>query len=212
MSGHIDFGNDGDVAFGRVGNNFAEIFLGVETTVGDVVVFGSVAPDDGFWSYGADFGEPGILLDFDSPALVIGEMEVEGIDLEQGEVVYELEDFCFGGEMPGDVEHDSAPLESGLVGDGEAWDLPEGGLGSSCVVGDREELAEGLNSVEEARFGGGGDCEVFGGGDEFVAFGVLLGGRFKEEGDCVGCFWTGVECITGCGGECFSKVGSGDWG
>lgn len=124
MTGHIYFRDNGDMAFGGVGDDFAEFVLGVEATVRDVVVLGGVPSDDGSWADGADLSEARIFLDFDSPALIISQMEVECVDLEKGESVDEFENFGFGCEMSGDIKHDSPPFESGLIGDGEARNLP----------------------------------------------------------------------------------------
>ncbi len=124
MARHIYFGDNGDVAFCGVRDDFAEIVLGVEATVRDVVVLGSVSPDDSLWSDGADLGEARVLLNFDSPALIIGEVEVERVDFEESKRIDEFEDFRFGGEVTGDIEHDSAPFEAGLVCNGKAGNLP----------------------------------------------------------------------------------------
>jgi hypothetical protein len=70
VAGHVDFGDDVDVACGGVGNDVADLFLGVEAAVAFAVVGVAVSVGRGGFAPGADFGEFGVFLDFDAPALV----------------------------------------------------------------------------------------------------------------------------------------------
>ncbi len=71
MAGHVDFGEYGDLSFGGVGHEFADLILGVEAAV---AFWGAVASGARWDAFGADCSEFGVAFDFDTPALVVGEV------------------------------------------------------------------------------------------------------------------------------------------
>ena len=159
VAGHFYFGDDVYVALFCVGDDFADVVLGVESAVTFSVVFVwavAVVSDEGFISPCAYFGEFGILFDFDTPALIVGEVEVEGVHLVHCECVDELEDELFGHEVAGGVEHYASPGESGIVIDSQTRDFPRDiGCGLFAVYFFGEQLEERLRGVEDAcRVGG----------------------------------------------------------
>ena len=83
MAGHLNFRHDRDVSRRRISDDFADVFLGVETAVTSVravseAVFLLKAEPD-FTAPRADFREFGIGFDFDAPALVVCQMPVKGV-------------------------------------------------------------------------------------------------------------------------------------
>lgn len=96
MTWHVDFRDDRYVAGLGVGNDFFEFRLGVETAVGNAIIFVCVVTNDCVLAHGADFGESWEFFDFDSPALVVGEVEVECVDFVDSEGVNKFFDFIFG--------------------------------------------------------------------------------------------------------------------
>ena len=79
VSRKVDFGNNGDVAFGCIIYDFFGLFLGVESTVRFAVVFAGVTSDDCFCSVSTDFSQFRIFFDFQTPALIVGDMPVEAV-------------------------------------------------------------------------------------------------------------------------------------
>ena len=73
MARKVDFRNHGDVTLGCISHDVLDFLLSVETAIGRTVALGAVA---------ADGSKLRILLDFDAPALVLGEVEVHGVHLE----------------------------------------------------------------------------------------------------------------------------------
>ncbi|CAM5616284.1 hypothetical protein SGRI78S_02605 [Streptomyces griseus subsp. griseus] len=118
-----------------------------------MAVLGARAP-------GADLGQARVALDLDAPALVVGEVEVEDVQLVRGQQVQVAQDVFLGQEVPRDVEHHAAPAEAGLVLDDDRRDLPGAARGEgSAPEGVRaEELPERLRAPEDAGRGAAGDA------------------------------------------------------
>ena len=72
VAGHLDLRHDHDVALARVLDHVADLLLGVEPAAAAAVGFG--AP-------GADAGELRVLAYLDAPALVVGQMPVQHVEL-----------------------------------------------------------------------------------------------------------------------------------
>ncbi|KUO20158.1 hypothetical protein AQJ91_15335 [Streptomyces dysideae] len=96
------------------------------------------------------------------------------VDLAQGELVDVALDLFDGDEVPGDVEHRAAPAVARGVLDGAARDQPGAGLDGVLLDGRREELAQGLDAVEEAGGLGGGDGDARTAAVEAVPLGAVL--------------------------------------
>lgn len=144
MPGHVDLGNDLDVALCGVGHDGAYVVLGVKTAVGFSIVSVAafvglvVSADDGLPAYGPDLGQQGIVFDLDAPSLIFGEMPVKYVQLVHGEDVDETLHLVYGPEMTPGVEHSAAVCEAGFVADDDR---------GYCSVGS-DELAECLQGVE----------------------------------------------------------------
>ena len=92
MTRHFDFGDDADESRARVLDDFAYVVLRVETAVRLAVVdverrIALGLADERLRPPCAGGGETRVFLDLDPPALVVGEMPVEGVHFVQREQV-----------------------------------------------------------------------------------------------------------------------------
>ena len=108
-----------------VSNDFAYIFLCVETTVRSIVRHSaSICITGCFLSPSSDFCEFRILLDFDSPALVLCEMPVEHVLLVHCHHIDEFHHFLLRIEVAAAVEVHTSPRKLRLIYDTAAWQRP----------------------------------------------------------------------------------------
>ena len=84
MAGHVDFGDDGDVAVGRIAHDIADFVLSVVTAVADAVVDRRVMAQHGAVAPRTHFGQPRIFLYFHAPALIIGQVPVQAVHAVEG--------------------------------------------------------------------------------------------------------------------------------
>ena len=101
MPGAVDLGNDLDEALGGVGDD-AGVVLGGEVAAWTAV---DVARP-------TDFGEQRPAGHRQPPSLVVGEMEMEDVDLVQRDQIDVAEHVVDAEEVAGDVEHRPAVLEA----------------------------------------------------------------------------------------------------
>src|SRR6266508_5207740 len=89
MPRHFYLGNDRHVAISRVGHDVADLILRVEAAIALAVVcgHGPRPSDHGLASKCTHLGEKWILLDFDSPSLIVGEVPVKRVELVRSEKV-----------------------------------------------------------------------------------------------------------------------------
>ena len=99
MGGHLDLGDDGDIAVGRIFHDLSGVVLGQVTAVGaeigGVGVAGSAfAPflPGQFGTPGSVFCQPWVFLDFKTPAGSVGKVQVQTVDLQARQGVDLLED------------------------------------------------------------------------------------------------------------------------
>ena len=115
MARQIDFRNDVDVTLGSILNEVAELVLGIETAMTDVVVEVPVMPDDRSVTVGTNLSQFRVFLDFDAPALVVAEVEMELVHIVHGQHV----DIDFhrvqGDKMTTGVEVNATIGEVGVV-------------------------------------------------------------------------------------------------
>ena len=177
VAGHVDFGNDGDVSVGGIVHDVAHLVLGVEASVGYLVVNAGDAADDGACPFGTDFRELGVTVYLHAPALVFGEVPVEGVEVVECEHVDEFLDE-FGLEVvAAAVEHRSAVAEAGIVDDAC------GGEGDALCLFQGQRLAERLHTVEHAARCFAFDGDAFGLHGDDVAFFLLdLGVELERDG------------------------------
>ena len=162
VAGEFNFWNHRDVARSRVGHDFTHLVLGVESAVARAVkALIAVGTDLRGIAPGSDLGEARVALDFDAPALVLGEVPVKAVHFVlRHQVEVALDEFNVK-KVAADVQMHSAVGKSRLVAYGH------GGQRLAAVLG----LNEGLDSVKD----GGGRTS----GDHNLAFadaqGVGLG-------------------------------------
>ncbi len=210
VAGQIDLGDDRDRAGCGVGDDLAEIVLRVEaavrSTVARCVPRGAVlalrAPT-------AHLGELREGVDLDAPTLVVGQVEVEDVQLVPCREVDEAEDVGLREEVPGDVEHDAAPAEAGCVLDRRGRDGPvDARHERPAVDGGRQELGEGHRSGEGAGRVGRDDPHTLLAHRQAVAAGgqaVLV-----DERDAVGPqVDAGVEVVAGRGLQDLAQPAAG---
>ncbi|CAM3661088.1 hypothetical protein STAL104432_27240 [Streptomyces albus] len=163
VAGQLDLGDDGDVPFGGVGDDLAQVVLGVVAAVRAFVPQrrGTV-PDAGAGPPGAGPGEARIAVDLDAPALVVGQVEVEDVELVGGEQVEDAQDTVLGQEVPGDVQHQAAPGVAGRVLDAAGGQLPDGPVDGAAEGGGRQPLAQGVGGVVESGGVTAGESDAFG--------------------------------------------------
>src|SRR5690606_39114069 len=106
VAGQIDLGNDRDVPGRRVSDDFRVFLLRVEAT--------RTAADLG---QAARLGEPRPRADLDAPSLSVGEVQMQHVDLVQGDRVDVLLHLVDREEVPGHVEHRAAPAEAWPIDD-----------------------------------------------------------------------------------------------
>ena len=152
VTGHIDFGKDFDEAVLGIGNNFLHIFLCVETAVVFTVrgVFTTPAQLLRF-APSSNFGEFGVLLNFNTPTLVFRQVPVEAVHLICCHHVENALHFFLTKEVATFVKHKSAPTVEGFVGNAYA-----GNFGAhiflrsdTCHHLGGEQLLKSLKAVEE---------------------------------------------------------------
>lgn len=147
---HLELWNDCDGTLASILDDLLDLVDGVEEwTIWGVVWCVPVPHLRAEVPLGANLGKLRVLLEFDSPSLILGEVDVNGVDLEAGEAVDALEDSVEFDEVTAWVKHGTTPLETWEVGDADAWSGPLLGLDRLRVDLDREELKERLETVEE---------------------------------------------------------------
>ena len=184
---HLDLGDDGDEPALGVGDDLADLVLGVETSVGRLLFRGLGRPLVPVLVFpvdppGAHLGQLGVLLDLDPPALVVREVPVEGVHLMENQKIDVLQHEFLGEEMPRTVEHHAPPGKPRGVldvdtrqGEGRGRALPGKDLG-------RQKLEDSLSAVQEPR--GRGRLEHDAGGGNMEPVGLTGRGRvggFLEE-------------------------------
>ena len=118
VAGHVYLGHDGDVAIGRVAHDIAHLVLRVETTVADrLSCFRVDAGRTRRNAPSADLGQAWIFPDLQSPALVVGQVPLQDIELVQGHCIDEQLDLVRCLHVPRGIEHQAAPGKSRLVFD-----------------------------------------------------------------------------------------------
>ncbi len=115
VSRNLDLGNDGNMALSGIFDDFAGLLLGVESVhrhpVGNPAVGVPSRPRHRVGAVIAHPGEFGILLDLNPPALIVGKMPVEGVDLVHRQQVEDGLDLIHRPEMAAAVEHHPAVIE-----------------------------------------------------------------------------------------------------
>ena len=144
MPGGVDLRDDGDVAFRCIAHHVADLVLGVVAAIRTrfpVAAHAAIARGN---AAAADLGQLRISLDLDAPALVVGQVPVEGVELVQRHRVEQLLDFIHGLEMARRIQHQSAPGEARRVVD------MHGGNAKAVFRVRRQQLPKRHRAVEQA--------------------------------------------------------------
>ena len=160
MARHVEFGNDFDIACGGISHDLLHFFLRVEAAItllsrieGGLQSLVAATP-------GAYLCQLGIFLDLHAPAVVIGQVPVELVDLMIGQPVDVAQDILLVEERTRDIEHAAAPGETRLVHDFHTGNLtlPDQhgiGTGNAVIHLRRKHLQQGLDGIEFTRFRAG---------------------------------------------------------
>ena len=182
VTGKVYFGDNGYVTVGGVGYDVTSLVLGVETAIRYAVVHPGVVTYHSAFALWAYFGEFGKALDFNAPALVVGQVPVKGVDVVKREHVDEALHRVGGEEVARHIEVSAAVREAGFVSDRHSRknDIVLACLGDS--------LAQGLHTVECACGGGAVNGYALGSDCKLIRLGVfaLQSGGERNDTLCVG--------------------------
>ena len=176
MTGHFDLGNDSDVPFGGIGYHFADLVLRVVPAVAALFVGDRVfveSADLGSGSIAADLGQARVAFDLDTPALVVGQMPVEGVEFARSHPIEVMLDEPYRKEVAADVEMQAAVAVARMVLDRDAGKV-------APFVG---QLEEGLQAVEETGVVAGRELRAACGNVDSVAFGRDSGCGVASQND-----------------------------
>ena len=143
VTGHLNFGDNGNEAFGGIGNHLADLLLSVVTSMGAALEL--AAP-------GTDLGQAGVFLDFDAPALIVGKMPVHRIDLVLREDIDLFLDLLNAEKMPAGIYMKATPRKAGII---HNLDIRDRSVRA-------DQLVERLPGIEKARLGRGFGLDAFG--------------------------------------------------
>ena len=99
MTRHVDLRYYGDVALLGIGHNVACLLLGIESAMRRLVVQVGIGAEDRTRALRSDLRQSGIALDFDTPALIVRQMPVEGVHVVKYHQIDELLDEVNAPEM-----------------------------------------------------------------------------------------------------------------
>ena len=147
VAGHIDFGDDGDVAVGSVAHDVAALFLSIKTAVANTIVDAGITTDHRSRAPSANRGQFRVFLALETPTLVVGDVPVELVHAVQGDEVDVSLDELDGEEVARAVEVHSAIGEARLV------------LNHHCrqrnlatrLLHNRKRFSQRLNATEHSR-------------------------------------------------------------
>ena len=103
-----------------ISHHLLQLFLCIEirTIVAcNYLALAILVDDDVFVTDRADFGQLWVFLDFDTPALIVGEMPVKTVHFVVRHYVEHALYLVYGEEMARNIEHVASVAESRFVGD-----------------------------------------------------------------------------------------------
>ena len=158
----VDFRNHGDVALGCIIHDVLDFLLCIETAIGRTVTLEAIA---------ADGSQLRIFLDFDTPALVLSEVEVHGVYLEHRHDVELLLHIFYGDEVTAWIEMEATVAEARRILDVTALSHPlhAAHLGSALHLC-RQQLHEALHTIEGTLSGLRLDYYALAGNSKAIAF------------------------------------------
>ena len=189
MARKIDLGNNFYSTQSRIIDQTANLLLGVKSTVQAVAepVTGqqeaavAVGPGTGQtkrivavgFAPGPAFGQQRVAADLDPPPLIVGQVQMEPVELVEGHAVDERLHLVDRKEVTGHVEHHAPPAEARLVDDLDPVQL--------LSVSLPEELAEGGRRRDHPFAGASAEIDAVTQDPEPIALGGQ--GRIEPEGD-----------------------------
>ena len=185
MARHLDFGHDCDVSLLRVLDDFFDVFLRIEAAMRDAVKLEflritRMSTVHGFLSESANGGQFRISLDFDSPALIVGQVPMECVQLVNGHCVDELLHILFREKVSGRVEHRTTIGKTRMILNLDTRHFPfDGSLLGAINLG-RKKLAKGLISIEQTCIGAARHQDAVFAHSELVAFRTEIFKLFVE--------------------------------
>ena len=105
MAGNIHFGNHLDAQTVAIGHKILDLFLGIVAALDLIGTMGAKMVALAVCAHLMELGE---YLGFHSPALVIGNMPVDGVELKERSYLRHFLQFANGQHMPGAVQMDGA--------------------------------------------------------------------------------------------------------
>ena len=84
VTGQVDFRDDVNMTLSGILYKVAELLLGIKATIADGVINPTVATDNGAVAISTHLGKFRVFLDFDTPTLVLAEMEMKLVHVVQG--------------------------------------------------------------------------------------------------------------------------------
>ena len=154
MSRRLDFRQQCDELVPGVGHKLTNIIVRVDAAIARLLTWLSriefPPPANSRHAPGADLGEFGVFLDFDAPALVVGKVQMEAVELVSSHPIDVGLHFVHREEVPGDVQRQTAPREPRPIGNLHAGYVPVHTLDQAERLDfRRQELQQGLHAIEE---------------------------------------------------------------
>ena len=183
---YVNFGDDLNLTFGGMADDFLHVFLRVKSADGGRFARLWIAPFGeskvtAIHAPRTHFGQAGIFLDFQAPAVIVGQMQVQAVDFQQGDAVYQAKHVFLGQEIAGHVQHIASVAEAGFVLDGHSRYAPIFFLWRVSLNGRGQHQAQTLQGIEVAARVGGGDVDAFRGYTQGVGFGFQGGVRGEDD-------------------------------
>ena len=121
VSRHVHFGYNRDVSGLGKGDNFFDVFLRVKSAIGGcfTVFSGFKLPPFSVSLHPttANLGEFWERFYLNSPALVVSQMPMKGVEFVARKMVNVAFNFFFLKEMAAAIKHQTPPAEAGIIGD-----------------------------------------------------------------------------------------------
>ena len=171
----VDLGHHVDESIGRVGHDAGVVVRGEEPAGTAIDV---ARPADLGESRPAGHGQP--------PPLVVGEVQVQDVDLVERDQVDVAQDVVDPEEVAGYVEHRPPMLEARAVVDLDAGDVPRTRLHGGRLGGGGQQLAQCRERPKHASRRGGADADARRVGAQRVRLVARFGGRRDGDDDRAG--------------------------
>ena len=134
-----------DESIGRIADNLLYLFLGIKPTVLRALTLNSLR---------ANLRQLRILLDLDTPTLIVRQMPMQPIDLEQRQHINIFLDILDRHEVATRVQHDAPIAKTRLILDGDRRRLPDDTTHNSRTFNLRwEQLQKRLHAIKQTLRG-----------------------------------------------------------